>query len=291
MLSKAQLEGGSGDGFGEEKNQLSGLNNQSFYCSGGVGNGDGLAGSTYLTLNQHYRHAWGGFGDGLAVFETIDQIYGVSVFCHGTTGDGGSNSSAQGTLYPLLIYYNDIGDGGGLDRTETTTLNEQFYYCFSTHGDGFHMGYTKAFIYPLAFYLGGDGDGSKAAWNQSLLLGYGIWTGLAGGSWNNPSNWKYDSIPGINTCATIPANCPNYPVLYGMTGINYSYLAQARCYRLDVLQGGNIQSYGRIFINGIMTVSGSVTVENSKTVVVKLFPNGLLEVKDGGVLEVSPPAK
>ncbi len=78
--------------------------------------------------------------------------------------------------------------------------------------------------------------------------------------WNNSSNWDDGTVPTSTVDVTIPAGCPNYPVLSGSLGINtatYTY----DCKSLTINSGGTVTVSGNPVYNyGVLTVAGTLNV-------------------------------
>src|SRR5262245_30597350 len=110
-------------------------------------------------------------------------------------------------------------------------------------------------------------------WSSLLVLapppiGVTVWTGAAGTSWNNPSNWSTGVVPTGSTDVLV------------VPGLNQpsSYTSNPVCADLEI-QGGASLTLGSGFaltVNGNLTISGSllVTSASSTTTVAGDWTNG-----------------
>jgi len=76
-----------------------------------------------------------------------------------------------------------------------------------------------------------------------------VWTGNVDNDWSLYSNWEPNLVPGLETDVTIPAGLGNYPIV----------TVPSMCHNIS------IASDASIIDNGLLTVSGTATVERDMT--------------------------
>jgi hypothetical protein len=237
------------------------MNAQDFYCGGGVG--DGLALRELLRpMNAQDFYCGGGVGDGQALHDLHRPLNDQGFYCGGGEGDG------------LAL------------RELLRPMNAQEFYCGGGVGDGLALRELLRPMNTQDFYCGGGSGDGFVHYNSSMLyLGLGIWTGLTNRDWNNQTNWKHSLIPGELSTATIPEDCPNYPVLNTTFSIK-SQFGEIKCGRLDVLAGANFTSRHPVEIAGELNINGTYQHIDPDTNTFTVIEPGQVLVKSGGQLKI-----
>jgi len=86
----------------------------------------------------------------------------------------------------------------------------------------------------------------------------GLWTGAVSTDWFTAGNWDDGNVPATSTNVTIPAGCPNYPVISG---------AAAVCDDMDINTGASLTvgnntltAGGDVYIYGLLTMTNASAV-------------------------------
>jgi hypothetical protein len=177
-----------------------------------------------------------------------------------TSTDGGTNWTTEWSY----------ASGGG-DIAATTTAIALTNYGASTliawWTDGNHYQYDYWYVDDVVVQ-----DGAPVM--------PGLWTGAIDTDWGVKDNWDDGNVPDATVAVTIPAGCPNYPYITGIT---------AQCLSLTIQNGGGVymvDSFFDIFVDisldgelqidgGIVDVTGNLNGTS----------NGLLDM-NGGTLNI-----
>lgn len=305
IIQDFYCSGGPGDGS-NYSSHFSPMADQSFYCSGDDGDGFDSESSGYLVQNDQSLYCQGGDQDGYIMQTSgITAPNDASYYCSGGNNSGYHVDDVSGTINIQYFYCNgSTGDGFDLDEFNTA-INEQGFYCaggssdgfsssdyngnpygsplfcYGGDGDGYNQNIYSGNVFGAnLFCLGGDGDGFKTGASPSKLLGVGIWTGITSTDWNTSTNWKHNTIPEQDDNVTIPAACPNYPVVIKAIGVKYSSLFNIKCNRLEVNPGASLSHSSSLYVEGEMKVAGNYT--NT------LNTDYSQRIQNGGVLTVTP---
>ncbi|MBM3435605.1 MAG: hypothetical protein FJY07_05225 [Bacteroidetes bacterium] len=287
-------------------------------AGGGTGQSDWVAGSTFTTLCLTYTLPFtesfntASFPACWSQTSTLSPRWNVN----NTNGAGGtayemrgSYTSGTGTsrlitppmnlsvASPHLIYkqmYDDYGVGVSIGVQTSINGGASWVTEWSyAGGSGNIAAETK--VIPLTNY----GASTLIAWfidGNHYQIDYwyvddvvvqdgapvvpGLWTGAVDTDWSNKDNWDDATTPDGTVAVTIPAGCPNYPYITGIT---------AECLSLTIQNGGGVymvDSFFDIFtevnLDGELQIDGGtvdiVTDLNGKS-------NGLLDM-NGGILNI-----
>ncbi len=277
--------GGEGDGFGIENSPFSNPNIQDFYCSGGKGDGFGFEISPVCSPNIQDFYCSGGNADGFSISSVFSTINLQDFYCSGGNGDGFFMLYSGVSAPNDASFYCSGGEGDGHDlKTIATSINTQDFYCSGGNGDGYDYElYNGSIFGTRLFCLGGDGDGFGQNISPELAFGVGIWTGLTSTDWNTSSNWTHATIPNFYTNVTIPATCPNYPLVTQTMGINYKF-STIKCQRLDISAGASLSHTDRFNIYGEMRIEGNYISTSNLEYVFRIYSGGLVTIPSSGTV-------
>jgi hypothetical protein len=307
----AQFLGGNGDGVASRKHTAT-LNVQSDYCSGGNGNGYGLAAFGPVSIVDQSLYCNGGYGNGYddgaftgtmfssahycsggigngfssAVFGPF-ALFEQSVYCSGGNGNGYDRSGFTGTMFSSAAYCSGgIGDGSSSAGFGPIALTDQSVYCSGGNGNGYDDGaFTGTMFSSEPYCSGGNGNGYGLA-GTSLNLGTGIWKGIVSTDWNLPLNWTNNQVPGVTDDVVVPPACPYYPVLPGgllaIGGNTGAFL----CASMHIDEGAQVSSNGETEIAGPFSVAGQYVVTNNTVNSQVILNTGELTIEPYGVVRL-----
>ncbi len=275
--------GGNADGFARSAMITGSINSQLFYCSGG--NADGFARSAMTTgsINTQSLYCSGGNADGFGVGSYSGIQFSPSLFCSGGNADGFSDFRLTSQPLNTQVNYCSGGNGDGFYMTTFSgTFSSASVYCSGGNGDGFSDNLTHTAVNTQSSYCaGGNADGFSLGSVSAYQSGTGLWTGLVSTSWTTTGNWRTNSVPDATVNVTIPAGCPNYPVLAGTLTINNTggaYNAQ----RLDITDGASVTNTGALYNYGVVNISGSFVATNTASNTQRIFSGGKIIVNSTG---------
>lgn len=249
--------GGGGDGMVQGAGNGT-LNDQNHYLSGGLADGAAHYFNT-LPLNEPFKYCTGGSGDGMYLIQYNSALNKMNVYCTGGHGDGLSLVSVRTFTYGNPVYCcGDSGDGSGFLFIPSLTLNEHLRYCNGAAGDGqaFFNHYSQ--INQNFLFAGGVDDGGIGFTTANLQLGKGTWTGNISSEWNVTGNWKNNLIPDEEINVFIPPGRQHYPDVNQPVSVNSSQ-GFYKCNRIDIASQGYLITRDKLYIDGIMNISGSFT--------------------------------
>ena len=275
--------GGSADGFARSAMTTGSINTQSLYCSGGIADGFARSAMTTGSINTQSPYCSGGNADGFGDGSYSGIQFSPSSFCSGGDADGFSDSRLTSQTLNSQVTYCSGGNGDGFNMTSFSgTFSSAAVYCSGGNGDGFSGNLTHTSVNSQPLYCaGGNADGFSFGSGNSIPLGTGLWTGLESTAWTTAGNWKNNSIPDATINVTIPAGCPNYPVLAGTLTINNTGGAY-NAKRLDITDGASLTNTGALYAYGVVNISGSFIASNASSNTQRIFSGGEIIVNSTG---------
>lgn len=311
MIQDFYCMGGTMDGFGFSVLLLHPLNEQSDYCSGGQANGfsddhsplvplledmiysyggtsDGFSSASpgYEIMNEQVIYCEGSSYNGFSFSGFFDYINDTQPYCSGGTKDGQASAQYDGRMFLPLFCFGGTGNGWNGISSGLTPVNLQVFYCTAGSGNGFaYSGFTGNTFGSYLFCFGGPANGFHSMSSGELNIGYGIWTGLSNSTWTTAGNWKYNTVPTVNTNVLIPAGAPNYPVMVKTFTVG-SASGTYKCKRLDIQTGGQLTSSSFITVDGIVNISGILTFHKTTYNYLRINSTGEMNIKQGGMVNM-----
>lgn len=251
------FNGGHGDGMVRGVGTGT-VNDQNRYLTGGPADGAAHYFNS-LPLNEPFNYCSGGSGDGMYFRQYSASLNNMNAYCNGGGGDGLSLNFANTFTYGYPVYCaGDSGDGCGFLFIPSLTLNEHPHYCNGSAGDGLAFLNHYGQINQIFLYAGGVDDGGIGFTSGNLQLGQGTWTGNISSDWSTNGNWKHNIIPNHEINVFIPPGRQHYPDVNQSLSVKSSR-GFYKCNRIDIASQGYLISRDKLYIDGIMNISGLFT--------------------------------
>jgi hypothetical protein len=278
------FNGGNGDGL-SLISETTTLNDQNSYLSGGPGDGSGNYYRRY-PINEPYYYCSGGNGDGIHYRISFASLNEKIIYCSGGQGDGLSLNHLNTFTYGFPIFCSGSGgDGESITFSPSLTLNNHNYYCNGMAGDGLAINNYWGQVNQIFIFTGGDDDGGTTIAGITVNLGMGIWTGNISSAWNTTGNWEYNIIPDKRINVFIPSGRQHYPDLTQSLAINSSH-GIYKCRRLDIDSLGFVTARQTLYIDGIMSIYGTITSLAKPDTSNQVSPTGEIIIHPGGLIKL-----